>query len=75
MGVRPDTLSTALWHLAAQASSGCAPATFYRYVADHTSGKFMAEARLYNLEQARYLEEDGELLPPTLPDFIRTLKK
>ena len=48
-------------------------ARYYRYVAEHVTGKFPVEARLYNLERARYLEQGGPKVPPSLPAFIRTL--
>jgi hypothetical protein len=48
-------------------------ARFYRDVANKTTGKFAVEARLYNYERARYLEQDGLPVPFTLPDFIKSL--
>jgi len=50
-------------------------ARFYRATADVTVKRWQAEARLYNLERARYLEQGGKPIPPTLPDFIASLKK
>ncbi len=48
---------------------------FYRDIAEQTTGKFAPEARLYNLEQARFLEQGGPPIPPTLLEFIKTLKR
>ena len=59
-----DALTPAQRELAAQ---------YYREVAQRTTGAHAGPAHLYNLERARYLEQGGTLIPPTLPQFIDTL--
>jgi RHS repeat-associated protein len=50
-----------------------AAANYYETIADQVGGRFSREARLFNLERARYLREGGEIPPGTLPKFIERL--
>ena len=46
-------------------------AQLYEEVAGKTTGKFANEAKLYNLERAKYLRGQVDKIAPTLPAFIK----
>jgi hypothetical protein len=46
-------------------------AEFYRKTAGEVGGKFKDQARQFNLERARFLEDGGNVPPGSLPEFMQ----
>ncbi len=49
-------------------------AQYYERIAGQVGNRFESEARLFNLERARYLREGGEIPPGSISQFIERLK-